>query len=103
MRRIRYDLQAIEDVDAITTYLAQHDSAAAARFIGAFFETAEWLADAPIRAARLEIDGVDPDLRKWQIRGFSNYLLLHLVGDDVLRVVRVVDGRRDLPNVLTGG
>ena len=89
-------------MNAIADHIAAYDPSAAARFIGAFNEAVQWLAEAPIKAARLEIEGLGPDLRKWQIRGFPNYLLPHLAGDDVIEIVRVVDGRRDLPNGLTG-
>ena len=103
MRRVRYDLRVFDDVNAIVDHIAARDpAAAAARFIDAFNETVRWLAEAAVRAARLEIEGLDPELRKWQIQGFPNHLLLHLVGDDLIEVIAVVDGRRDLPNALAG-
>ena len=39
-------------------------------------------------------------LRKWGVREFENYLIFYLVSEDLLTVLRVIYGTRDIPTIL---
>ncbi len=100
MKRVRYDRQATADLEAISDYLLLQDPEVAIRFALAAIETVDWLASMPVTAPRFEIDGVPVVWRKFAVRGFSAYLIVHVTRKDELEVVRILDGRRDLDDLL---
>jgi plasmid stabilization system protein ParE len=41
-----------------------------------------------------------PETRSWSIQGFRNYLILYRIGPNVIRIVAVAHGARDLDELL---
>ena len=90
------------DLKGIVDYLdSVHAEAAAVRFLDAADATigsieefldlgARWESSRPRRAG----------LRFRLVQGFENYLILYRRDGDHLYVIRVVDGRRDLENLI---
>lgn len=39
-------------------------------------------------------------LRKWGIRGFEKYLIFYLVSEELITIVRIIHGSRDIPTIL---
>lgn len=95
--------EAEADLNEIALYIAAEQPDAARRLIGSFQELCEKLATTPqigpVRDFGLaELEG----LRMVPVPGFGNHLVFYRVSDDASRVDiwRLVDGRRDLPNLL---
>ena len=40
------------------------------------------------------------DLYRWFIKGFRNHLIFYRFSNEILTIVRVIDGRRDLQSIL---
>jgi hypothetical protein len=63
-------------------------------------ETIDWLAateivPGPVQAANPKLAG----LHAWPVKGFENYLILRVRGDE-LALVRLLHGARDLDTIL---
>ena len=95
--------QASHDEDEISLYLAQNaGEATALRFLDAVRDTYQQLTTMPgmgtrvtgLRGSRLQ------DLRRWQIRGFTMYLVFHRADSEFVQIVRVLHGSRDIMAIL---
>jgi toxin ParE1/3/4 len=53
-------------------------------------------AGAPKPVANVELKG----LRTWPLKGFDEFRIYYLVEDDLIKVVRVLHGRRDIASIL---
>lgn len=90
--------KAEADIEAITAFMASESPGLALNFIDAYSETIDRLVRRPgighvhveIRAAHL------PEIRCIGIEQFSNYLLFYRIYDDIIQIVRVVHGARDI-------
>ena len=98
--------RAKADAIDIATYIADDSEDAAFRFLDAVEESYELLAENPnIGRGRTfsspELAGVS----SWPVKGFANYLIffrtmdLRTTDNACIEIVRVVDGRRDLPEL----
>jgi toxin ParE1/3/4 len=90
-------LDAVEenDLNAIYDYIAADNPVAAFDLVISFQEKFNFLLENP-RAGRFR-----PELRS-DLRGFpvGEYLILYRVLEDVLEIVYVAHGRRDLPELV---
>jgi toxin ParE1/3/4 len=99
---MRYGLRILPaadvDVDDLALYIAQNSVEQAARFYDAAAATYKQLLEYPDRWAIYGF--TDPrlrDLRKYSIIGFPNHLVFYRIDSDMVEIVRVVHGARDLP------
>ena len=86
------------DVEAAGEYIAENNVDAAARFFDATFQE---LRQHPRRWPIYRL--ADPrlaDIRKRAVIGFRNYLVFYRVTKDVVEIVRVMHGARDIPAIL---
>ncbi len=96
MSRSILSARASRDIDAIVAFIAGDSIDAALRMIDEFYDACA------LTFAHPGIGHVRPDLinddhvRFWSVRAF---LLIYRVFDSKPIVVRVVDGRRDVPNI----
>jgi len=82
-------------------YIGQRNIDAGLRFFDAVEETIGRLAEMPTLAGVWESS--EPELaglRVWPVRGFANYLIFFKPISDGIQVFSVVDGRRDLEQLL---
>lgn len=95
--------QASHDEDEISLCLAQNaGEATALRFLDALRDTYQQLTTMPgmgarvrgLRGSRLQ------DLRRWQVQGFTTYLVFYRADDEFVHVVRVLHGSRDILAIL---
>jgi plasmid stabilization system protein ParE len=100
MKRLKLAPAALNDIEAIFRFIENDSPAAAIRFRNSVMDTIDWLAEMPVNAPLFEIESATLKLRKWAVRHFPAYLILHTTTTDVLDVRRVVDGRRDLFRII---
>jgi toxin ParE1/3/4 len=95
--------EADADIDGIFLYLASYSESAAVRFLSNASETFQFLAENPLVGRIRERPEADlVDVRQWAVRDFRNYLIFYQLRDEVLLVLRVVHGARDLTGLRLG-
>src|SRR6476620_10212518 len=53
-------------------------------------------AGTPKLVAKVQLKG----LRTWSVRGFDEFRIYYLVQDDLIKVIRVLHGKRDIASIL---
>lgn len=82
-------------------YLREDAPAAAIRFLDAVDQSIEAICAMPqIGAPRPLKNPALSGLRFWAVKDFEDMLIFYLVQSEVLRVVRVLHGRRDIKRIL---
>ena len=101
--RLRILPMADADVDEVGLFIAGDNFDAALRFYDAVERTYRQIRDHPKRWPRYDLDHRRlPELRKLSVIGFRNFLVFYHIEDDVVEIIRVLHGARDIPSVLTG-
>lgn len=93
--------RADADVDEIATYIAHDSIDQALRFYDAVNSTYKTILEAPTRWALYGL--VHPrltNIRKLAVVGFPNHLVFYQIDADMVEIVRVLHGARDIANVL---
>jgi toxin ParE1/3/4 len=90
--------QADADVDGIAVFIAKDSVERASGFYDAVVSTYKRIVEHPKRwpvygFAKRSLK----DLRKYSVVGFSDYLVFYRIDADMVEIVRVVHGARDLP------
>jgi toxin ParE1/3/4 len=89
------------DIDAAAAYIARDNLKAALRFYDAVEHAYLELAEHPKRWPRYELDHPRlAKLRKRSVAGFKNYLIFYHTICDVVEIIRVLHGARDIPSLL---
>ena len=83
------------DILDIVRHIRRHNPSAAARFIAAFKSSADLLAGMP-EPSRMRPDLGALETRSWRVHGFRNFLIFYEILPDRLRLLRVLNGSRDL-------
>ncbi len=91
---------ALDDLDDIHAYIAEHNIAAADRVQNAAFDTFELLSRNPKIGRVRKYRGKASDLRSFGIRSFPNYMIFYRVGTEHLEIVRVLHGAQNLDSIL---
>jgi toxin ParE1/3/4 len=86
----------LADYREIVSHLAEVNPDAADRFCGAVEETLQLLPRFP-ELGRLAGFPLAPNVRRWGISGFRNYVLFYQVRPEGLLIVRLLHGAQDLP------
>lgn len=83
-------------------YLLEKDApAVAARFLDSLQSEIEKLCKAPgVGAPKYLTNPILSGLRSWPIAGFPAMRIYYLYTEDVVRIVRVLHGKRDIPALL---
>ncbi len=87
-----------QDVLEIAQYIAQDSPRAAVRFLDCVEETYDILSAHPTIGHSPVFNFVE-GLQTVLIKGFKHYHVFYRVLDDVIRIDRVADGRRDPPSL----
>lgn len=90
---------AMEDLDAIWWFIAEHSREAAGRVESEIVGTCRRLARYPFMGTRRQ-DITPLPLRFWSVTKFPNYVIVYRPETAPLEVVAVVHGKRDLKEVL---
>ena len=90
------------DIDEAGLYIAKDNLNAALRFYDALDRTFRQTRDHPQRWPRYEMEHSRlTELRKRSVTGFRNYLVFYRIDADIVEVIRVLHGARDIPARLT--
>lgn len=101
--RLRIYPAANADVDEAASFIAQDSIEAALRFYDAVDQTFRQIREHPTRWARYELDHSKlANVRKRAVGGFRNYLVFYQIGADVVEIIRVLHGARDIPSAIAG-
>ena len=99
---LRISPAADADVDEAGLFIAQDNLDAALRFYDAIDQTYREIHDHPKRWPRYELDHPRlSEVRKRSVIGFEKYLVFYRVDADMVEIIRVFHGARDIPNVLS--
>jgi toxin ParE1/3/4 len=92
---------AERDVDNISAYIGDRNSAAGRRFILAARREFEFLAENPLLGAIRDIRRKNlKGMRSWPIDGFRNYLIFYIPLPDGVEIFRVLHGARHINRAL---
>jgi toxin ParE1/3/4 len=99
--RLRILPAADADVDDAAEFIARDSLARALRFYDAVDETYHQIREYPARWPRYELEHPRlVGLRKRSVARFSTYLVFYHIDADVVEIIRVLHGARDIPTVL---
>jgi toxin ParE1/3/4 len=100
-RSISIQPKVSQDIDQVYRYFAETDRDRAMAFFDAVRQTFAELARMPGMGKMYDSSEDDiNDLRCWFVKGFKTFLILYRFDDEVVTIVRVIDGRRDIPAIL---
>lgn len=85
---------AIKDLEEIIDYFSSHNLEAGERFINEFEKKCKYLANFPNMGR--SYDDIKPSLRGLSL---ASYIIFYRVIDDVIEIIRVVSGYRDLESL----
>jgi toxin ParE1/3/4 len=99
--RVSIHSKAMRDTNKYANYISKDSVDAALRFYESVTQTTRLIADHPARWPRYE--AVDPrvgEIRRRAVVGFDKYIIFYRILDDVVEIVRVIHGSRDIPTIL---
>jgi toxin ParE1/3/4 len=89
------------DVDEAAIFIARNNLTAALKFYDAVDQTFRQIREHPNRWPRYELEHPDlANLHKRSIPKFDNYLIFYRIVTDVVEIIRVLHGARDIPSTL---
>jgi len=98
--RLRIYPSADADVDDAARFIAQDNLTAALRFYDAVDQTYRQIREHPTRWPRYELDHPRlANLRKRSVLGFRNYLVFYQIDVNIVEIIRVLHGARDIPTL----
>jgi toxin ParE1/3/4 len=89
-------LQARADLLDIFVHIGEDSLTSADRFLEAAESTFQRLAENPHIGNVCGFGGDFADLRRWPVRGFETYLIFYRVRGQVVEIIRVLHGARDI-------
>ena len=100
-RKILVLPEAEYNIEDTYNYIAEINRDRAMQFFDAARQTFAEFARIP-GLGQLYINDADDisDLHRWFIKGFRNHLIFYRFNDEILTIVRVIDGKRDLQSIL---
>jgi toxin ParE1/3/4 len=100
-RSISIQPKVSQDIDQVYRYFTETDRDRAMAFFDAVRQTFAELARIP-GMGKIYDSGEDDinDLRRWFVKGFKTFLIVYRFDDEVVTIVRVIDGRQDIPAIL---
>ncbi len=91
--------QAVEDLDAVWSFIAENNREAADRVEREIIATCYRLAKHPLMGTKRR-DITPLPVRFWTLTAFPNYVIVYRPDTDPVQVVAVLHSRRDLKAVL---
>lgn len=99
MRRVVRSPAARNDIVNIAVHFGEVDLALMERFLNAAEATITYLAEHGDIAPFASLDAY-PDIRRWPIKGFNQYLIFHITDENTLTIIRVMHGAQDVPRAI---
>ena len=100
-RRLEVTQAADQDLEEIAVFIGRDNPAAASRFIASAHAAFRHVLEMPNLGSRILADDKRLEgLRRGRIARFSNYLIFYGVTEEVVEIVRVLHGARDIERAL---
>lgn len=99
MSRYQFTPQAEDDLFAIWSFIARDSIESADRVESEILRSCDWLAESPF-AGQIRSDLTERAVRFWVVPRYSNYLIVYHPSTKPLQIIRIIHGRRNMPNVL---
>ena len=98
---IKISPKANQDLDDLFEYLARENENMALKFFDSFRETIAKLSKMPNIGKSYHVANPKlKSLRQYRVKGFNKFLLFYLATDDLLIIVRIIYGNRDIESIL---
>ncbi|MGI0482752.1 type II toxin-antitoxin system RelE/ParE family toxin [Geminocystis sp. CENA526] len=98
---IKVSTKASQDLEDLFNYLARENESIAFKFFDSSRETIALLAKMPNLGKSCQIANPKlKDLRQYRVKGFNKFLVFYFVSDNLLIIVRVLQGNRDIETIL---
>lgn len=99
-REIRKKPQAERDIEECFVFIGENDLDKGVYFLVAVEDTIELIGKTPFLGSIREFNNTQiKNLRMMLVKGFHNYQIYYTVDEDVIEIVRVLHGARDLPDI----
>lgn len=93
--------QVIRDLIEIATYIGESNLNASDQFLIAAETTIHQISNYPLMGKQCNFRNSSlTNIRQYPIRKFRNYLIFYTVGDLEIEIVRVIQGSRNIENIL---
>lgn len=103
MAEFRLSPEALDDLDAIHAFIAQHNCQVADQVLDAAFTTLDMLARTPLMGRSRSFSHPElGELRSFRVEHFSNYLIFYRPRKGGIEVVRVLHAARNLDDLFSG-
>ena len=100
MKRFIVSDPAERDIRECALFIGRDNSQAVARFIDASYETFQRLADLPGSGTPYEaISQAFHGMRRSLVSGFEKYLVFYVQASEGVKIVRVIQGSRDIESI----
>jgi plasmid stabilization system protein ParE len=99
MSKYRFTPQALDDLFEIWSFIARDNLPAADRVEEAVYQACALLGESPF-AGHARKDLTRLPVRFWSVPGYSNYLIVYDPENRPVRVIRILHGARNVPEVL---
>jgi|AGSF01.1.fsa_nt_gi Plasmid stabilization system protein len=100
-KKILITPKASQDIDNHFAYIHQNNVDAALRFFDAVRETLAKLAKISAAGRLYPVNNQHLEgLRRWQVKGFENYLIFYLTSEGNIKIVRILHAARDIEEIL---
>lgn len=99
MTKYQLSKQAEKDIVEIFDYIAQDSKEAAKQVVRQIQQTGRMLCDLPTIGRSIYNLDV-PNIRIIPVRKFSNYVVVYMYTEDTIFIVRILNGKRDIPTIL---
>jgi antitoxin ParD1/3/4 len=101
MAACRFTPDAVDDIDAIWSFIAQDNPEAAYSVEEEIAAACAWLAERPLRG-HVRRDLTKLPVRFWTLPQYPNYIIIYRPETQPLEIIRVLHGMRDIKRILSG-
>ena len=99
---VRKKPQAERDIEECFVFIGEDNLDIAVRFLVAVEDSIEQIGRNPFIGKTCEFkDSQIKNLRMWKVKGFTNYQIFYKIEENIIEIIRVLHGARDLPDIFS--
>ena len=93
---IEKSVQSTRDIEEAFVYIAEDNLDKAVYFLVAVEESIETLAEHPFIGSNRHFQNTKlNNLRMWRVKGFEDYLIIYTVEEVTVKIIRLLNAKRD--------
>ncbi len=93
---IQKSVQAKRDIEEAFVFIAENDLDVGVYFLVAVEESIVMLGEQPFLGSNRKFQNTKlENLRMWQVKGYKNYQIIYSVEENLIKIMRVVNSKRD--------